>query len=95
MKKRGIALGGGGMRGFAHLGVMKALAEKEIEFDAYSGTSAGAIVAALMAAEKSPDEIMDIMKDFSITDVAKILLPVLGQASLDNLREKVDRILEG
>ena len=45
----GIALAGGGIRGIAHAGVLKALEENDIQIDAKSGTSAGSIVAALYA----------------------------------------------
>ena len=45
----GIALGGGGARGFAHLGVLQALEEKGIKPDIISGVSAGAIVGAFIA----------------------------------------------
>lgn len=42
----GLVLGGGGARGFAHVGVAKALIEKGIEFDFIGGTSAGAVYGA-------------------------------------------------
>ncbi len=90
-----MALGGGGTRGFAHLGAIKALSEKGIHPDIYSGTSAGSIVASLLAAGKSPDEVMDIMQDIKLTDAAKIQLPTDGLASLDNLAEKLDDLLGG
>ncbi|NLC53231.1 MAG: patatin-like phospholipase family protein [Firmicutes bacterium] len=45
------ALGGGGVRGFAHLGVLKVLQEEGVPVDALAGTSMGAVVAALFAAE--------------------------------------------
>lgn len=61
MKTIGIALGGGGSRGFAHLGALKALEEKGVKPDIISGTSAGAIVGALLASGKNPDEIMEII----------------------------------
>lgn len=44
-KKIGLALGGGGARGFAHLGVLRALKNADIEADVLSGTSMGAIIA--------------------------------------------------
>ena len=44
----GLVLAGGGARGLAHLGVMKALAEQGIEPDVIGGTSIGAIMAALL-----------------------------------------------
>ncbi len=55
--KVGIALGGGGARGFAHIGVLRVLESAHIPIDFVVGTSAGAIVGALYAAGKSPDEI--------------------------------------
>lgn len=42
--KVGIALGGGGARGFAHIGVLKILEENKIPIHQISGTSIGAIV---------------------------------------------------
>ena len=47
--KIGLVLSGGGARGFAHIGVLKALEEKGVQFSIVSGTSAGAIVGALYA----------------------------------------------
>ena len=47
--KIGIALGGGGARGFVHLGVLKALEERGITPDIVSGVSAGAIIGAFIA----------------------------------------------
>jgi NTE family protein len=93
-KKIGIALGGGGSRGFAHIGVLKALKEKGIEPDVISGTSAGAIVGCLVADGKTPEEIMTIMGEIELTDVAKIELPKKGFASLDNLRKKLNKNLK-
>ena len=45
----GIAFAGGGIRGIAHVGVLKALEENNIKIEAVGGTSAGSIVAALYA----------------------------------------------
>jgi NTE family protein len=45
----GLVLGGGGARGFAHLGVYRALEEQGIEVDYVGGTSIGAVMAALIA----------------------------------------------
>ena len=45
--KIGLALAGGGVRGAAHIGAIKALEENGIKIDAVAGTSAGSIVAAL------------------------------------------------
>ncbi|HWA92761.1 MAG TPA: patatin-like phospholipase family protein [Rhizomicrobium sp.] len=53
----GIVLAGGGARGFAHIGILKALAEAGVPFDHLGGTSMGAIIAAGMAAEWSIEEL--------------------------------------
>jgi len=55
--KIGLVLSGGGTRGFAHLGVIKALSEKGIIPNIISGTSAGAIAGSLIADGHSPEEI--------------------------------------
>ncbi len=57
-KACGIVLAGGGAFGTAHLGAVKALREAGVEIDAYGGTSVGAAMAAALAMELDPDEIM-------------------------------------
>ena len=61
----GIALAGGGIRGIAHAGVLKALEENEIEIEAISGTSAGSIVAALYAMGYKPYYIYVLFKKYA------------------------------
>ena len=61
--KIGYVLSGGGARGFAHLGVIKFLEELGIKPYAIAGTSAGAIAGALYALGKSPEEILQLMKN--------------------------------
>ena len=56
-KKIGLALSGGGARGFAHVGVIKALAAHGIRFDMIAGTSAGSLVGGALAAGLSADEV--------------------------------------
>ncbi len=56
-RKIGLALSGGGARGFAHVGVLKVLAAHNIEFDMIAGTSAGSIVGGALAAGMTPNEI--------------------------------------
>ena len=92
-KTVGLVLGGGGAKGFAHLGVLKALEEKGISFDIISGVSAGAIVGVFLAAGKSVDEIMKLMKKNKFTDYAKVNLPVKGLMSLDNLKKNLEKHL--
>jgi len=56
-KKLGLALGGGGVRGFCHIGVLKVLEQEEITIDLIAGTSAGALIGGAYAAGASPREI--------------------------------------
>lgn len=56
-KRLGLALGGGGVRGFCHIGVLKVLEQEEITIDLIAGTSAGALIGGAYAAGASPQEI--------------------------------------
>jgi len=60
--KIGLVLSGGGTRGLAHLGVLKALAEMGIKPDIISGTSSGAIIGVLYSAGYSLEAIAEIFK---------------------------------
>ncbi|MEN8006572.1 MAG: patatin-like phospholipase family protein [Candidatus Krumholzibacteriota bacterium] len=53
----GLALGGGGARGLAHIGVLQRLDELRIPVDRVAGTSMGAVVGVLLSLGFSPDEI--------------------------------------
>jgi len=63
----GFVLGGGGARGFAHIGVAKALTEAGVPFDFLGGVSMGAIVAAGLASEWSIDELVARMREVFVT----------------------------
>ncbi len=69
-KKIGLALSGGGARGFAHVGVLKALVENDIPIDLIAGTSAGSFVGGAYAAGLSVDEIVEVGKKISWFGVA-------------------------
>lgn len=56
-KKVGLALGGGGVRGLAHIGVLKVLEQEGIEIDLIVGTSVGALIGGAYAAGMAPREI--------------------------------------
>jgi len=49
MEKLAVCLAGGGVKGAAHIGVLKALEKNNINFEYISGTSSGSIVASLFA----------------------------------------------
>jgi NTE family protein len=65
MKKRiGLALGGGGARGMAHLGIIKVLEENNIPIDFIAGTSMGAIIGAMYAQNPDADALIKICDDY-------------------------------
>ena len=90
----GIILSGGGARGFAHAGILKALEEAGIRPDVISGVSAGAIVGALYANGHSPDEIYEIFSQGkNIFDFVRMRFPGTGLLRMTGLKEKLTRHL--
>jgi len=59
-----LVLGGGGVRGLAHLGILKALEEERVQIDGIVGTSAGAMVGALYAQEPDAEKITQQVLEF-------------------------------
>lgn len=59
-----LALGGGGVKGVAHLGVIKCLQDHDYIIKGIAGTSAGGMCGAVMAAGYSPDEIGAVISEF-------------------------------
>ncbi len=62
--KKGLCLAGGGVKGAAHIGAIKAFEEENIHFEYVGGTSSGSIVACLYAVGFSSDEIYNIFKKY-------------------------------
>ena len=75
--KIGLALGGGGARGIAHIGALKAFEENGIVFDYVAGTSAGSIVGAMYCFGKTPDEMLQIAHSLRVKDIrrSKFFMP--------------------
>ncbi len=86
----GIALSGGGARGIAHLGVLKALDEAGIHAGIISGTSAGALVGALYSAGNSPDECLKIIQKTTVLSVFKPSYSWKGLLSIDKLASSLE-----
>lgn len=57
----GLVLSGGGAKGAAHIGVIKALEENNVPIDYVTGTSIGAIIGSLYAIGYTPDEMLELM----------------------------------
>lgn len=88
--KAGIVLSGGGARGFAHLGVLKALNNTGIYPDVIAGTSAGALVGVLYADGYTPDEILKIMNTTSKLHYIRPTVPREGLLQISG----IERILK-
>ena len=69
--KLGLCLSGGGVKGVAHIGIIKALDEEGIKPDCISGTSSGSIVAALYSIGYTPKEIIELFRIYA-KDISKI-----------------------
>ena len=75
----GLVLSGGGARGFAHIGVIKALREAGIAIDVVGGSSMGAIIAAQFAAGFDLDEMIELNRRvFSGSDVSDLTAPAVA-----------------
>jgi len=89
MKKIGLALGGGAVLGAAHVGVLKSLAENDIEISYIAGTSIGAFVASFFAFKKSWQEIQEIASELNWMDITGITLSRYGLLSNEKLGELI------
>lgn len=67
-----LVLGGGGMRGFAHIGVLQAFEEAGIRPDLVVGTSIGAIIGAAYAAGTSPDQLWQLANTMQVHSLADV-----------------------
>lgn len=88
--KIGIALAGGGIRGIAHAGVLKALEDNNIKIDAIGGTSSGSLIASLYAIGYSPSHIYTLFKKYSKEIVEINSKPIVSGISKFMLGKKVD-----
>lgn len=98
--KLGLALGSGGAKGFAELGVLRAFEENGITFDCIGGTSIGSIIGAAYAEGFSSIEITELLKnvDFSefanlfmirmdMTGMFKVINKTLGEKEIEQLNK--------
>ena len=97
-RKIGLALGGGGARGLAHIGVLEVLQEEAVPIDMIAGASAGAAVGAIFAQGKDAGVIkkvalqLDWRKLVSLVDFA---LPKSGFIGGKKVRELLELIMGG
>ncbi|CAN7432528.1 patatin-like phospholipase family protein [Pseudoduganella sp. LjRoot289] len=79
--KIGLALGGGAARGFAHIGVIKALEAQGIFPDVIVGTSAGSVVGALYAAGNSGATLQKMAHEMDEAAISDWAMPLFGKSS--------------
>jgi NTE family protein len=89
--KIGLALGGGAARGFAHIGVIKALEAQGIVPDIIVGTSAGAVVGALYASGLSGFELQKVALEIDEAQIGDWSLPDRGVFKGEALQNFVNR----
>ena len=90
--RTGLVLSGGGTKGIAHAGVLKFLEEKQIKVDVISGTSAGALVGALYAYGKSPEDILAFFQSVHFFNWKHLVFNKPGIVSSDIFRIYLDPI---
>jgi len=89
----GIALSGGGARGYAHIGVLKALSEHKIEPAIVSGTSMGSLIGVLYAAGFSPIEIQELVKKEPIVKMVKMAFGKHGFFEMSGVRKILNQVI--
>lgn len=77
-KRLGLALSGGGAKGFAHVGVFKMLEECALIPDVIAGTSVGALMGTLFADGYKADEIKELFSGREFSEFAQLQIPKSG-----------------
>jgi NTE family protein len=72
-RKVGLALGGGGGRGMAHIGVIEVFEREKIHIDMVAGTSAGAVIGAFFAQGKNANEMKTLARNWNWKQRAQII----------------------
>lgn len=83
--KVGLALGSGGLRGLAHVGVLKALERENIPIDYIAGCSIGSMIGALYCSGHSPETIVKLAKHLKPRYWLDFVIPKLGIVSGDKV----------
>ncbi|MBY0486833.1 MAG: patatin-like phospholipase family protein [Flavobacteriaceae bacterium] len=94
-KSVGFALSGGGTKGLAHAGAIKFLEEQNIKPSQIAGTSAGAIVGALYAWGKTPEEILIFFKSIYLFHWKHFTLKKAGIIDSESFKKYFEEIFKG
>ena len=92
--KVGVALGAGGTRGFAHVGVLEALRDHEIPIHCIAGSSIGSVIASLWAYGHDGDEIMAMVAE-TRRYVVRWTLPLQSLLSNRGIRAHIEKSAAG
>lgn len=92
-KHKGLVLSGGGTRGIAHIGVIKAMQEAGIDVDYVSGTSAGAIVAVMYAAGLDCDAMLNFFRGASLFSFRNYTYSKPGLLNSDRYYKYFEQVL--
>ncbi|MET0459863.1 MAG: cyclic nucleotide-binding and patatin-like phospholipase domain-containing protein [Ilumatobacteraceae bacterium] len=90
----GLVLGGGGARGFAHLGVWRALCELGIEVDTIGGASIGAPLGAVMALQVAPDE-LEAMTTELFRGLLDYTVPIVSLVKGRRITRNIGKVFDG
>lgn len=94
MSKLGLALGSGGARGYAHIGVLKALQEKKWEPEIITGSSIGALIAVLYGYHKDVAKVEKIMLDSYSREMLTVMkISKSGLMSSEKLRNFLEKFI--
>ncbi len=91
--KIGMAFSGGGARGVAHIGLLKAFEEHGVKLDVVSGSSAGAIVSVLYAAGFTSAQMFDFVKQNTLLKFFSLRLPTGGLVKTTFLEEQLLKMI--
>ncbi len=81
----GLALGGGGARGLAHIGILEVLEREGVSFDVLSGTSMGAIIGAFYVQEKNIPRVYEKVDALVKSDIVQELERKFGSLTVGDL----------
>ncbi len=84
--RTGLVLSGGGARGFAHAGAIKALKEVGIQPDIIAGVSAGSVAAVMYSAGIEPEKMVELFHDSRFSDFCEFSMPKGGLFRLDKFK---------
>ena len=93
--KIGLALGSGGARGFAHIGVLKVLEEENIPVDFIAGSSIGAFIGAVYGAGMSAKDMEKLALMFKQKYYIDVVVPKLGFIAGKKIKQLIMLLTKG